>query len=90
MKVIAPPERKKSTWLGGSILSSLGTFEGQWVTRAEYEVSCSAAPPPPPPLPWPLVRCTALALSAAALDSSSFLPNQEHGAADIMRRKCCN
>lgn len=26
IKVIAPPERKFSVWIGGSILSSLGTF----------------------------------------------------------------
>lgn len=39
IKVVAPPERKTSTWLGGSILSSLSTFEGMWVTRAEYDES---------------------------------------------------
>jgi len=26
IKVVAPPERKFSVWIGGSILSSLGTF----------------------------------------------------------------
>ena len=26
IKVIAPPERKYSVWIGGSILSSLSTF----------------------------------------------------------------
>ena len=27
IKVIAPPERKYSVWIGGSILSSLSTFQ---------------------------------------------------------------
>jgi actin len=36
-KVVAPPERKYSVWIGGSILSSLTTFQNQWVTKAEYD-----------------------------------------------------
>ena len=36
-KVIAPPERKYSVWIGGSILSSLTTFQNQWVTKSEYD-----------------------------------------------------
>lgn len=27
IKIFAPPERKYSTWMGGSILASLGTFK---------------------------------------------------------------
>ncbi|CAI2164609.1 1702_t:CDS:10 [Funneliformis geosporum] len=30
-------ERKCSSWLGGSILSSLGTFHQLWISRKEYE-----------------------------------------------------
>ncbi|KAH3668274.1 hypothetical protein OGAPHI_002028 [Ogataea philodendri] len=30
-------ERRYSSWVGGSILSSLGTFHQLWVTKAEYE-----------------------------------------------------
>jgi len=37
IKVIAPPERKYSVWIGGSILSSLSTFEEMWVTKEEYD-----------------------------------------------------
>jgi len=39
IKVIAPPERKYSVWIGGSILSSLSTFQTMWITKAEYEES---------------------------------------------------
>ena len=39
VKVIAPAERKYSVWIGGSILSSLSTFQNQWVTKAEYDES---------------------------------------------------
>jgi len=37
IKIIAPPERKYSVWIGGSILSALGTFQSMWITKAEYE-----------------------------------------------------
>jgi actin-related protein len=39
VKVIAPPERKYSVWIGGSILSSLSTFQQMWVSREEYNES---------------------------------------------------
>ena len=37
IKVIAPPERKYSAWIGGSILASLSTFEQMWVYSEEYD-----------------------------------------------------
>jgi len=39
IKVIAPPERKYSVWIGGSILASLSTFQQMWITKAEYDES---------------------------------------------------
>lgn len=39
IKVVAPPERKYSVWIGGSILSSLSTFQQMWVSREEYNES---------------------------------------------------
>jgi len=36
IRVVAPPERKYSVWIGGSILSSLSTFQSMWITREEY------------------------------------------------------
>jgi len=33
VKVIAPPERMISVWIGGSILASLSTFERMWISR---------------------------------------------------------
>jgi len=39
IKVIAPPERKYSIWIGGSIVTSLSTFQTMWVTKEEYEES---------------------------------------------------
>merc|ERR1712202_114186 len=39
IKIIAPPERKYSVWIGGSILSSLSTFEEMWITKDEFEES---------------------------------------------------
>jgi actin-related protein len=37
IKVVAPPERKYSVWIGGSILASLSTFQQMWITKEEYE-----------------------------------------------------
>eukprot|EP00670_Eutreptiella_braarudii_P002371 CAMPEP_0174295326 /NCGR_PEP_ID=MMETSP0809-20121228/44406_1 /TAXON_ID=73025 ORGANISM="Eutreptiella gymnastica-like, Strain CCMP1594" /NCGR_SAMPLE_ID=MMETSP0809 /ASSEMBLY_ACC=CAM_ASM_000658 /LENGTH=71 /DNA_ID=CAMNT_0015397517 /DNA_START=17 /DNA_END=232 /DNA_ORIENTATION=- len=37
VKVVAPPERKYSVWIGGSVLASLSTFQGRWVKREEYD-----------------------------------------------------
>jgi len=39
LKIIRPPERKISQWIGGSILASLSTFQEMWVTSAEYAES---------------------------------------------------
>uniref|UniRef100_A0A7S2FFM8 Actin n=1 Tax=Florenciella parvula TaxID=236787 RepID=A0A7S2FFM8_9STRA len=35
--ISAPPQRKYSTWVGGSILASLATFNSMWVTREDYQ-----------------------------------------------------
>ncbi|KAK2119746.1 hypothetical protein P7K49_001132 [Saguinus oedipus] len=37
IKIIAPPERKYSMWMGGSILASLSTFQQMWISKQEYE-----------------------------------------------------
>jgi len=37
VKVIATQDRYYSVWTGGSTLSSLSTFESQWITKQEYE-----------------------------------------------------
>merc|ERR1711871_452008 len=39
IKVVAPPERKYSVWIGGSILSSLSTFQQMWISKNEYDES---------------------------------------------------
>jgi len=39
IKIIAPPERKYSVWIGGSILSSLSTFGEMWISKEEYDES---------------------------------------------------
>ena len=37
VKVVAPPERKHSVWIGGSIMAHMSTFE--WISKEEYEES---------------------------------------------------
>ena len=39
IKIIAPPERKYSVWIGGSILASLSTFQQMWISTSEYDES---------------------------------------------------
>lgn len=37
IRVIVVPERKKSAWIGGSIVASLDFFRDGWISRKEYE-----------------------------------------------------
>jgi len=39
VRVIAPVERRYSVWIGGSILSSLTTFQDMWITNTEFSQS---------------------------------------------------
>ena len=39
LQVVAPPERKYSVWIGGSILASLSTFQQMWIAKSEYDES---------------------------------------------------
>lgn len=39
VKTVAPAERQFSAWIGGSILSSLSTFQTMWITREEFDES---------------------------------------------------
>jgi actin-related protein len=37
IRVVAPPERKYSAWIGGSLMASHPTFQQMWITRQEYD-----------------------------------------------------
>ncbi|XP_044523659.1 actin-related protein T3 [Gracilinanus agilis] len=37
VRVSAPPDRKVSGWMGGSILASLPAFQDMWITTAEFK-----------------------------------------------------
>lgn len=39
VKITAPVERKYSVWIGGSILSSLSSFQQMWIAKSEYDES---------------------------------------------------
>lgn len=39
VKVVAPPERRYSVWIGGSILASLASFQSMWISAEEYNQS---------------------------------------------------
>jgi len=41
IKMVVPPERQNSVWIGGSLLSSLSTFQTMRISKAEYEESGS-------------------------------------------------
>ncbi|CAG8729609.1 18480_t:CDS:2, partial [Racocetra persica] len=41
IKILAPPERKYSTWFGGSILAALSTFKKQQVMRLPMRIGKS-------------------------------------------------
>ncbi|XP_057475258.1 actin-like [Actinidia eriantha] len=37
VKVVAPPKRKYTVWIGGSIVASLSSFKQLWMAREEYD-----------------------------------------------------
>lgn len=39
IKMIAPPDRKYSAWIGGSIIASLSSFQQMWISKEEYNES---------------------------------------------------
>ena len=39
LNVVGPAERQFLAWIGGSILSSLGTFTAMWITKADFSES---------------------------------------------------
>jgi len=39
IRIVAPPERKFAVWIGGSILSSLSTFQRMWISKQDYDES---------------------------------------------------
>ena len=43
IRIVAPPERRYSVWIGGSILSSLKTFQRLWISKKEYQETGNAA-----------------------------------------------
>ena len=41
IRLIVPPDRKYSSWIGGSILASLSSFQTMWISKEEYGESGS-------------------------------------------------
>ena len=39
VKIIAPPKRNYTAWVGGSILASFSTFQQMWISKLEYDES---------------------------------------------------
>ncbi len=39
VKIVTPPERKYSTWIGGSMLASSSAFQQSWISKQEYHES---------------------------------------------------
>lgn len=37
IKVVSPPERKFSVWMGGAVLASLSTFKDMWISEEDYD-----------------------------------------------------
>ena len=37
IKIVTPPERKHTTWIGGSTLASLSTFQQMCISKQEYD-----------------------------------------------------
>lgn len=37
VNVVGPPERQFLPWIGGSILSSLTTFQAMWISKSDFQ-----------------------------------------------------
>ena len=37
--IVAPPERKYSVWIGGSIVASMSNYKQMWIDKEEYDES---------------------------------------------------
>ncbi|XP_069112431.1 uncharacterized protein [Argopecten irradians] len=37
IKVVSPPERRSSTWIGGSVVASLSSVQDKWIRPSDYE-----------------------------------------------------
>ena len=37
VRIVAPPERKYSVWIGGSMLASLTNYNAMWISKQEYD-----------------------------------------------------
>jgi len=36
-RFFAPPDRNKACWVGGSLISNLGSFKRMWISKAEWK-----------------------------------------------------
>ena len=36
IKVLPPPDRRYSAWIGGSVLTSFSNFKQMWISKQEY------------------------------------------------------
>ncbi len=39
IKIITPPDRKYTAWIGGSMLALMSTFQHKWILKQEYDES---------------------------------------------------
>jgi Actin len=67
VKIVAPPERKYSVWIGGSILASLSTFQNLWCSKQEYDESG----------PGIVHRSTCPSYTSSILAWMSYVPSTE-------------
>ena len=89
VKIIAPPERKYSVWIGGSILASLSTFQQMWICECftlllAYLTFCSQAGVR---RERPVHRPPQVLLRLVASTLVSMLTGQQSTSHDGMRRE---
>lgn len=87
LRVVSPAtaaERRHSAWLGGSILSSLGSFQQMWMSKVRPVARQALARlMPAAPAPGGTTRL----LTPSPLRSSAQAEYEEHGAS-LIDRKC--
>ncbi|KAI4992597.1 hypothetical protein ZWY2020_057799 [Hordeum vulgare] len=78
IKVVAPPERKYSVWIGGSILASLSTFQQMWIAKAkstnpDHPSSTEMLLEPFIHPPSPLLPCIIIAIVVVATTTTNTI-----------------
>ncbi|XP_014662266.1 PREDICTED: actin-2-like [Priapulus caudatus] len=87
IKIIAPPERKYSVWIGGSILASLSTFQQMWISKQDHartHIDVKTGKTVTYSVLRKVVRCTAAGLARLGFQAGDLMLVLSHNSTDYV------